>query len=250
MKINFIDLFSGIGGFRLGFEQAAASLSVKAKCVFSSEIDKFARQTYKANFGEEPAGDFSLIDYSTIPKHSVCLASTSCQPFSQAGKGLKGNDTRNTIPYLLNYIAVCMPPVLIHENVVELRNSQEYRQMLYALDKLGYTVFDRVYNSISVTPQNRSRLFTVAFKNFNFAFAFEWPELPELNLKMRDILEEDVPDKYTLKDKTWLCSQRKVGEYYRKWKPELLDAVRESCGLTAETGGGVCLFPQIKERRF
>ena len=68
MRIKFIELFAGIGGFRLGFEQACAELGVKAKCVFSSEIDKYARQTYTANFGEEPAGDITKISSADIYK--------------------------------------------------------------------------------------------------------------------------------------------------------------------------------------
>ena len=251
MRIKFIELFAGIGGFRLGFEQACAELGMKAECVFASEIDKYARQTYKANWNDEPAGDFGSVDYGRISKHAVCLASTSCQPFSSAGKRKQGADTRNTIPYLLNYLAVAMPEVLIHENVKTLYNSEEYETMNKVLFKLGYTIFDKVYNALSVTPQNRKRLFTVAFKDFKTGFGFSWSELPELGLKMRDILETSVPEKYTLKDKTWKCLQRRVGDYYMK-KTKWISSIKmiDPCGtggtLTASygtNGGAAILIP-------
>ncbi|MDA8298729.1 MAG: DNA (cytosine-5-)-methyltransferase [Deltaproteobacteria bacterium] len=249
--IKYIELFAGIGGFRLGFESACAELGVKAKCAFSSETDKYARQTYKANWNDEPCGDFGLVNYRRIPKHSVCLASTSCQPFSLAGKRKQAADPRNTIPYLLNYLAVAMPEILIHENVQSLYNSAEYETMNKVLFKLGYTVFDKVYNAVSVTPQNRKRLFTVAFKDFKTGFGFSWPELPELDLKMGDILEPSVPDKYTLKDKTWKYLQRRVGDYYMKktkWISSIKMGEPDGTGATltstyGRNGGAAILIP-------
>ena len=76
---SFIDLFSGIGGMRIAFESAGC------KCVFSSEIDKFARQTYQINFDEEPSGDIRNIDAGEIPAHDILIAGFPCQPFSIAG---------------------------------------------------------------------------------------------------------------------------------------------------------------------
>ena len=81
-KFTFIDLFAGIGGMRQAFEQHGG------KCVFSSEWDKFAQQTYEANFGEKPHGDITAISSSEIPRHDVLIAGFPCQPFSTAGSGL------------------------------------------------------------------------------------------------------------------------------------------------------------------
>lgn len=89
--LKFIDLFSGIGGFRLALE------NLGLKCVFSSEIDKFARQTYKANFGVEPSGDITKISSDEIPNHDILCAGFPCQAFSIAGKRRGFDDTRGTL---------------------------------------------------------------------------------------------------------------------------------------------------------
>ena len=91
MKFNFIDLFCGMGGFRIAFEKQGG------KCVFSSDIDKYAQETYFMNFGEVPAGDITKIDAKDIPDHDVLCAGFPCQPFSLAGKRLGFEDTRGTL---------------------------------------------------------------------------------------------------------------------------------------------------------
>ena len=91
-KYKMIDLFAGVGGTRLGFHQTE-----KVKSVFSSEIDKFAIKTYKANFGDEPHGDITKIDEKDIPDHDILVGGFPCQAFSQAGKKLGFDDTRGTL---------------------------------------------------------------------------------------------------------------------------------------------------------
>ncbi|MDA8402233.1 MAG: DNA cytosine methyltransferase, partial [Deltaproteobacteria bacterium] len=92
MRIKYIELFAGIGGFRIGFEDACRELDIKAECIFASEIDKFARQTYAANFGEEPAGDITKISSADIYRRKskddilFLFAGFPCQPFSTSGK--------------------------------------------------------------------------------------------------------------------------------------------------------------------
>ena len=96
-KIRFIDLFCGIGGFRIAFEEACQEQDINAKCVFSSDIDKFAQDSYEANFGERPYGDITQIDEKDIPDHDILFAGFPCQPFSIIGQ-MKGlNDTRGTL---------------------------------------------------------------------------------------------------------------------------------------------------------
>ena len=257
MRIKFIDLFAGTGAFRLGFERAARKLGLNPVCVFTSEIDKFAQKTYEANFGDIPAGDFAQVDYEAIPFHRVVLASTSCQPYSRAGNRHGKRDPRNTIPFLMDYMRTVMPEALIHENVYNgFAKSGEYKEMVNGLELLGYTVQDKMYNSISVTPQNRRRLFTVAFRDFPAAFRFEWGILPELGLKMRDVLFEEVPEKYTLSDRTWEWLQRKVGDYYMnktKWQSSIkmvdLDAGGGTLTSTYGRNGGAAILipPELRK---
>lgn len=84
-KIRFVDLFCGIGGFRIAAEKAASLLGVQAECVFSSDIDENCQKAYEANFHEQPAGDISKICVSKIPNHDLLLAGFPCQPFSIIG---------------------------------------------------------------------------------------------------------------------------------------------------------------------
>ena len=91
MSFKYIDLFAGIGGIRMPFDE------IGGKCVFSSEIDKFARQTYQANYNEEPKGDITQIEPETIPSFDLLLAGFPCQPFSQAGLQKGFDDTRGTL---------------------------------------------------------------------------------------------------------------------------------------------------------
>ena len=107
MQINYIEGFAGIGGFRLGFEQACTELNIKPKCIFAFEKDKFARQTYFANFGEELAGDITKIPSKDIPgrkrKNDIVFffAGFPCQPWSMAGKQEGVNDERDMIPQVV-----------------------------------------------------------------------------------------------------------------------------------------------------
>jgi len=178
--INFIDLFSGIGGFRMGFERAAAELGVKAECVFSSEKDKFAGQTYIANFGEEPSGDIKAVESSDIPDFNILLGGFPCQPFSQAGNQKGFDDERNLFPEIERILRDKHPCAFILENVKALLSKKfttEFTHIINSLQNLGYTVFYKVYNAKAVVPQNRERVFIVGFKDFKAGFDFVWPEL-------------------------------------------------------------------------
>ena len=116
-KITFIDLFSGMGGFRIAFE------ANKCKCVFSSEIDKYARETYKNNFNEYPSGDITEILSSDIPDFNILCAGFPCQPFSIAGKRLGFEDTRGTLFFeVARIIKDKKPDAFLLENVKGLSN--------------------------------------------------------------------------------------------------------------------------------
>src|SRR5690554_1635957 len=163
MSFKYIDLFAGIGGIRIPFDELGG------QCVFSSEIDKFARQSYKANYGEEPQGDITEILPSTIPSFDLLLAGFPCQPFSQAGLQKGFNDTRGTLFfYIIKIIEKHKPKALLLENVKRLRthdNGNTFRVIKLSLEQQGYKVYDQVLAARDFgVPQIRERIFIVALR--------------------------------------------------------------------------------------
>lgn len=168
-QITLIDLFAGIGGFRIGFEKAGF------KCVFSSEIEENCRETYKANFDEYPAGDITKLSAKDIPDHGVLLAGFPCQPFSISGKLQGFEDTRGTLFFdILRIAEAKSPKVIVLENVKHLMYHDKGRTlkvMLKHLSELGYKASWKVLNASDFgVPQNRERTFIVASKGKSFDF--------------------------------------------------------------------------------
>lgn len=222
---KFIDLFAGIGGIRLAMERAGL------RCVFSSEWDRFARQTYRANFGEEPAGDIAAIDSADIPAFDVLTAGFPCQPFSIAGVSKKNalgrkhgflDRTQGTLFFeIARIIRDHRPRAFLLENVKNLvshdrgRTFDTIRRTLE--EDLGYHIRYEVLNASRLLPQNRERIFIVGFRDAaaaeRFAFPGDGPLLkpqaggPGLRAKaaprIRDILDKKVDARYTLSDKLW-----------------------------------------------
>jgi DNA (cytosine-5)-methyltransferase 1 len=164
--INFIDLFAGIGGFRLGIERAASKLNIPVKCVFSSEIEKNARFIYERNFGEVPSGDIKTIYESGIPQHDILCGGFPCQAFSIAGQRKGFEDARGTLFFEIARIAaVRKPKLLFLENVKGLLNhkgGKTFGFILDTLDGLGYDAEWQVFNSKDYgVPQNRERVFII-----------------------------------------------------------------------------------------
>jgi DNA (cytosine-5)-methyltransferase 1 len=157
--MRFIDLFAGVGGFRLAMERAGH------ECVFSSEIDKYCRYVYKKNFGVEPYGDIRTIKSEEIPDFDILCAGFPCQDVSLAGKrkGLKGE--RTGLFYEIVRIAKDKKPkYLFLENVKGLLSSNkgwDFAEILITLDEIGYDVEWSVINSSDVVPQNRERIFII-----------------------------------------------------------------------------------------
>ncbi|HUT29108.1 MAG TPA: DNA (cytosine-5-)-methyltransferase [Sedimentisphaerales bacterium] len=217
-KFTFIDLFAGIGGTRLAFEKAGC------ECVFSSEWDKFAQQTYEANFGEKPRGNIREIPTSEIPDHDILVAGFPCQPFSISGVSKKKalgrphgfqDVTQGTLFFEIKRILRDKKtPVFLLENVKHLKRHDKgntYRVILDTLEKeLGYTIFDKVLDADAYVPQHRERIFIVGFREPAF-FTFPHYE-PRVKPKFRDIIDKDVPEKYTLTDHLWNYLQ----EYAKK----------------------------------
>jgi len=169
---TFIDLFAGIGGFRIAMQ------NLGGKCVFSSEIDKYARQTYEANFGELPFGDITLEETKAhIPKSfDVLCGGFPCQPFSVSGKMKGFEDTRGTLIYhVFKIIETHQPKVVFLENVKHLLYHDKKKTLstiIYHLEKLGYIANVKVFNAVDFgLPQNRERLIIIAHKHKKFDFS-------------------------------------------------------------------------------
>lgn len=203
-----IDLFAGIGGIRLGFEQAFAD---EFETVFVSEWDKYAQMTYKENFHDKfpIAGDITQIDAKDIPQFDICLAGFPCQAFSLAG-ARKGFDDdykgmcRGTL--FLDVARICeyhKPKVIFCENVKGLvihDRGRTFKVITKTFEKLGYRVFHKILNSKNYgVPQNRERIYIVAFRNDIFSDGFEFPEPIDDTKVLADIIEEnEVSVKYYL----------------------------------------------------
>ena len=198
-KYKSIDLFAGIGGIRLGFDQAFDN---SIETVFVSEWDEFAQKTYKANFHDdlEIAGDITKIDEKNIPDFDICLAGFPCQAFSLAGqrKGFaddyKGM-SRGTL--FFDVARICSehkPKVIFCENVKGLTihdKGRTFKIIVNTLREIGYTVFYKVLNSKDFgVPQNRERIYIVAFRNDIAPGEFIFPASTDDTKRIKDILEE------------------------------------------------------------
>ena len=165
--IRFVDLFAGIGGIRLGFEQAMQDIGLESKCVLSSEIDCNAQETYQSNFGERPSGDIFKI--KEFPKFDFLLAGFPCQPFSYAGKQKGFGDTRGTLFFEIEkLLASHQPNAFLLENVRGLTTHDSGRTLTTIVGKLellGYGVKCLLLNSSDFgVPQNRIRVYIVGIK--------------------------------------------------------------------------------------
>lgn len=201
-EFTFIDLFAGIGGMRIAFQ------NLGGKCVFSSEIDKEARKTYSINFGEVPAGDITKINENTIPDHDILVGGFPCQAFSIAGKRGGFNDTRGTLFFdVARIIKAKQPKAFFLENVKGLTNHRGGKTLQTILNvlrnDLGYVVPEpQIMNAKDFgVPQNRERIFIVGFRGDLGITAedFSYPEPTGIVKTIRDIMEKKtVSAKYYL----------------------------------------------------
>ena len=182
-KVRFVDLFSGIGGIRLGFEQAANSLNIKTECVLSSEISIDAQLVYEQNFNHKSLGDVRLIE--KLPEHEILLAGFPCQSFSHAGKKEGFGDTRGTLFFeITRLLDTYRPQAFIFENVRGIYSHDEGRTlatMKHEIQKRGYSFDAFLLNSANFgLPQNRVRIYLVGIFNANPIFVFEWAIIPSV----------------------------------------------------------------------
>lgn len=182
--MKYIDLFAGIGGF------AQAAKAYNMKCVFASEIDKYARITYEANHGHVPAGDITKIHAADIPDHDLLMAGFPCQAFSVAGKRLGFEDTRGTLFFeIARILKHKQPAMFLLENVKGLKSHDQGRTLqtiLDTLEGLGYQVHWKILNAKDYgVPQNRERIFFVGFLEPR---EFIWPE-KQAKVTLSQVLE-------------------------------------------------------------
>ena len=210
--MRFIDLFAGIGGFRLALEKKGL------KCVFSSEIDKKCREIYKENFGEEPVGDIKEIDAREIPEHDVLCAGFPCQDFSISGKRKGLGGSRGAL--FLEIIRILQhhrPSVLLLENVPHILKMKGILETIYSyLRKLDYEVYVQVLNSSHYgIPQSRKRAYFVCLKSVDNKkpYVFPEPTLKECNLKQ--IIDEDVSENHYINKLPLNLLNIKHGIYFK-----------------------------------
>lgn len=206
--LTFIDLFAGIGGIRTAFESAGA------KCVFSSEWDRYAQKTYMTNFGELPLGDITKIEAQAIPSFDILTAGFPCQPFSIAGVSKKNSlnkkhgfddETQGTLFFdIVRILKHHKPKAFLLENVKNLQahdRGRTFNVIKKNLTALGYNIHYKVINAKNFVPQNRERILIVGF--LDHTIDFEFPEIVDQQPKLKDILERHVNSKYNLTDHLW-----------------------------------------------
>ena len=207
-KLKYIDLFCGIGGFRLAFDRAGA------ECVFSCDWDKYSQITYEANFGEKPNGDIYSIGIGKIPSHDILCAGFPCQPFSIAGvskklslgrkHGFEDEKQGNLFFQIEAILDYHKPSAFVLENVKNLKSHDGGRtfDIIYRTltDVLGYQVYTKIIDAKGVVPQHRERIFLIGFKPGRW---FEFPRLSAEGPNLSSILDKTVDAKYTLTDHLW-----------------------------------------------
>ena len=193
-RYRMIDLFAGIGGTRQAFTQTGA-----VNIVFSSEFNPFSQKTYRANFGEIPAGDITKIDERDIPDHDILVGGFPCQAFSQAGLKKGFEDTRGTLFFdIARIVKYHKPKVVFMENVknlVQHDKGRTFKVVHGTMEELGYTMFSKILNSGDFgVPQHRERIYMVCFRNDVLCGnTFNFPCIDTAST-LRDILEDSPKD--------------------------------------------------------
>lgn len=265
LPFQFIDLFCGIGGLRLGLE------AVGGRCVFSCDYDKYAAKTYQHWYAEDSFGDVTQLSPNDVPDHDLLAAGFPCQPFSIAGVSKKnslGRDhgfkdkTQGTLFFhLADLIDAKQPPVLLLENVKNLKShdkGQTWKTIQGTLTELGYTVYDQIIDAIHYVPQHRERIFVVGFRKDVFGAdpEFQFPVPPETPAPvLKDILQapKEVDDKYVLSNKLWQYLQDYAEKHRQKGNGfgcsvASLDGTTRTLSARYHKDGSEILIPTKKGR--
>jgi DNA (cytosine-5)-methyltransferase 1 len=202
---TFIDLFAGLGGFRIALE------SLGAKCVYSNEWDEPVRRVYENNFGDIPEGDITKVDENTIPDHDILCAGFPCQAFSISGKQKGFEDSRGTLFFdVARIVKAKKPKIVFMENVKNFAthdNGQTLEVVKATMEELGYTFNQRVLNAVDYgVPQKRERIYMVCFRDDLSIDEFEYPKPFKLTRYLEDFLLDDesmVQDLYVDRPDTY-----------------------------------------------
>ena len=199
-KLRVFECFAGYGGWSFALKR----LGVEHETVGYSEVDKFAIQCYEQNHDGKSLGDITTLDLNKIPDFDLLVASPPCQAFSIAGKGLGADDSRGRLfENTIEIMRVKQPKYAIYENVKGLlskKHTEYFNQIIRLMNDAGYNVFHKVLNTKEHgIPQNRERVFIVCIRKDIDSSTFQFPEKQELKIFLKDILEEEVDDKYYLK---------------------------------------------------
>ncbi len=188
---KFIDLFAGLGGFRLALE------SLGAECVYSNEWDISVQKVYNENFGDIPEGDITKVDETTIPDHDILCAGFPCQAFSISGKQLGFEDSRGTLFFdVARIVKEKKPKIVFMENVKNFAThdgGKTLEVVRKTMKELGYTFNQRVLNSVDYgVPQKRERIYMVCFRNDIVTKDFSFPKPIKLTKHVEDFLLKDT----------------------------------------------------------
>lgn len=204
-NFTFIDLFAGLGGFRIALE------SLGAKCVYSNEWDKSVQAVYEENFGDMPEGDITLVDESTIPNHDILCAGFPCQAFSISGKQKGFEDSRGTLFFdVARIVKEKKPKIVFMENVKNFAAHDDGRTLEVVkstMEELGYQFNQKVLNATDFgIPQKRERIYMVCFRKDLGLIDFSYPKPFKLTKHVEDFLLEDerlVQDLYIERPDTY-----------------------------------------------
>lgn len=260
-KFKFVDLFAGIGGMRIAFQ------NLGGKCVFTSEWNHFAQKTYEANFGEVPFGDITKIHESEVPEHDILVGGFPCQPFSIAGVSKKNSlgrahgfrdETQGTLFFdVARIIEKKRPKAFLLENVKNLVSHDRgntFRVIKKTLEELNYSIHAKVMDGRHFVPQHRERILIVGFDNkaFKGKDKFEFPRLPMATHAIGDVLEKSPDSKYTLTDNLWEYLQKYAAKHKEKgngfgFGMTSLNGVARTLSARYYKDGSEILIPQGKK---
>ena len=249
-NMTFIDLFAGLGGFRIALE------SLGAKCVYSNEWNKSVQKVYAENFGEIPDGDITKVNEKNIPEHDILCAGFPCQAFSISGKQRGFEDSRGTLFFdVARIIKAKKPRIVLMENVKNFAthdNGHTLEVVRTTMEELGYTFFQKVLNAVNYgIPQKRERIYIVCFKNDLKINNFSYPKPFPLTRHLEDFLLTDEqmvkhlyierPDMYfkRTKDDTYSDKSIRLGIVNKGGQGERIYSIKGIAITLSAYGGGI-----------
>lgn len=248
--MRFIDLFAGLGGFRIALE------SLGAECVYSNEWDEPVQKVYYENFGDMPEGDITKVDEKTIPDHEILCAGFPCQAFSISGKQRGFEDSRGTLFFdVARIVKEKKPKIVFMENVKNFAthdNGHTLEVVKGTMEELGYTFYQKVLNAVDYgVPQKRERIYMVCFRNDLNVLDFPFPKPFELKRHVEDFLLEDDsavehlyvnrPDTYMngVEDTTYSNKPIRLGIINKGGQGERIYSTKGIAITLSAYGGGV-----------